>query len=622
MNNIAHIRQKDTYGSKLILSILVLFALMAVIMYKIQNNLPQPQNNGFIVTKPQTKTIYLLSSKASALLYAKNGSSTDEYKNKIKTFSNLLTSIGYDVKILPANRLDSLKNDSLLFVIDALALSANHKKRIKTFIKNGGKLFFNFTTGFSDENGKYVGDSFIHEITGLRLNKRLGFVSFKGDDAPYMTQKLLSPFSTHFKEGKLLNIILYDKIPLFDSPSNLSADMYITGYTQATPPLAKDKNKNLSTKEAGMGWHGYYGKGKWAYVTFPAYSFYDIDESREDFKKIIAGIIDFLSNDVIVQNYPYIDKKSVVFVSEDTEYKFENFQKFANLAKEYQIPVTAFIVASLANKPQYEKMMANIAKNPFVEFASHSTTHKKIVGESEDYIINETENSKKIIDKFTPEKIKGFRPPREELNDLMKKHLAKGGFTYILGANQQYMYPKFDKKESNLLYIPRHGTDDYSYLVNLDWGQKEIVNQMIKEAHFITKLNGIYTLSIHTHLFAYSTNIKIVEEFFKYLKEHPQLTTLNGREIFKRIYQNKRLKLSSKTVDNQLVITVKNDNDTAVKNLHIKLFKNPNKKIVAGEVDDEKATVKVSNKNSTVTIDTLSPKSVINIFLTLREQNG
>ncbi len=618
--NISYIEQKDTYGSKLILSILVLFALMAVIMYKIQNNLPNTQNNGFVITQPSTKKIYLLSSKASALLYAKNGSSIEEYKNKIKTFSKLLTSIGYEVKILPANKIETLKSNSLLFVIDSAALSEKYKNEIKTFVKEGGSLFFNFTTGFSDENGKYIGDDFVHDITGLKLNKRLGFVSFKGSNTTYMTQKLLSPFSTYFNKGKLTNIVLYDKIPFFNSPKELSADMYITGYTQATPPVSNEKN--ILEEDSGLGWHGYYGKGKWAYVTFPAYSFYDIKESKEDFKKILAGIIEYLSKEVITQNYPYIDKKSVVFVSEDTEYKFENFQKFSNLAKKYKVPVTAFIVASLAKQPQYKEMLDEISKNPYVEFASHSTTHKKIVGESEDYIINETVNSKKIIDKFAPQKIKGFRPPREELNELMRKHLAKGGFTYILGANKQYMYPEFDKDEPNLLYIPRHGTDDYSYLVNLDWAQKDIVAQMIKEAHFISDLNGIYTLSIHTHLFAYSTNIKIVEEFFKHLKNHPELKTLSGKEVFKRVYQSKRLKQSSKIVGNELIITIENSNDTAVKDLHVKLFKNPKRKITAGEVDNEKVTVKVSNKNSTVSIDTLPPKSSINIFLTLSSEDG
>ena len=619
--NISYIEEKDTYASRLILSILILFALMLGIMYKIQNNISPSENNAFMVTPSSEKKIYLLSSKASALMYAKNGSSVSEYKNKIKTFSKLLESTGYEVQILPTSKLNSLQKGSILFIIDSPALSNKHKKEIKNFVKNGGKLFFNFTTGFSNENGKYKGDNFVHDITRLKLNSKLGFVSFKGNGSAYMTQKLLSPFSTYLKDGKLIDIILYDKIPFFKSPTNLSPDIYLTGYTQATPPTSRDKNENISDNEAGLGWHGYYGKGKWAYVSFPSYSFYDIQEHKEDFKKILAGIVEYLSKEVITQKYPYIDNKSIVFVSEDTEYKFKNFQKFSNLAREYKIPVTAFIVASLAKQPQYKEMIEEIAKNPFVEFASHSTTHKKIVGKSESYIINETENSKTIIDKFAPQKIKGFRPPREELNNLMKKHLSKGGFTYILGANKQYLYPRFDKEEPNLLYIPRHGTDDYSYLVNLDWAQKEIVDQMIKEANFITKLNGIYTLSIHTHLFAYSTNIQIVEKFFSYLKKHPKLKTLNGREIFKRIYQSKNIKQSSHLTGNKLTITIKNENDTAVKNLHIKLFKNPNQKIISGEVDSDKTTVKVSNKNSAVTIDYLPPKSNINIFLELSENN-
>ncbi|RUM65403.1 MAG: hypothetical protein DSZ05_06215, partial [Sulfurospirillum sp.] len=196
-------------------------------------------------------------------------------------------------------------------------------------------------------------------------------------------------------------------------------------------------------------------------------AFYDNLEQKNDFKKLLSGIINYLAKPVTAKIYPFVDNKGAVFISEDTEYKFSNFERFADLAKEYQFPVTAFIVANLAQKPEHQEMMHRIAQNPYVEFASHSTSHKQIVGKSEAYIVNETAGSKKIIDRYASEPIQGFRPPREELNDLMRKHLAKSGFTYILGATEEHLYPKFDKP--NLLIIPRHGTDDFSYLVNLDW---------------------------------------------------------------------------------------------------------------------------------------------------------
>ena len=622
--NIVHSQTKDTYGNKLVLSILILFMLMIAIMYKIHNSTPSTQNNGFIAPAPSVRTIYILSSKPSALLYAKNGTSPEVFISKLKKFSSFLESIGYKTKITPASEIDSLPKKSVLFVIDSPALKDTTKTQLKTYIQNGGSLFFNFTAGFSDESGNYLGDRFVHEITGLALSKRFGFASFKSDDGSnslFMTPKMLSPFASYLHNGPSLYVVLYDKLPIYVTPENMKADMLATSFSQATPPVSNNWKESMTVEEAGLGWHGYMGKGKWIYTSLPSYSFYDITEEKEKYKKLLSGMVDFLSKDIISQTYPFVDQKNAIFISEDTEYKFTNFQRFADLAKEYRFPVTAFIVANLAQKPEHQQMMREIAKNPYVEFASHSTTHQKIVGESEAFIINETSGSKKILGTYAKNPIQGFRPPREELNDLMKKHLSSSGFTYILGATEEHLYPEFDQKEPNLLIIPRHGTDDYSYLVNLDWNQHDIVDQMIREAHFVTDLNGIYTLSVHTHLFTYSTNINILRKFFRYLKEHPEFKTLSGKDIYKKVSLAQHIRHSMQTTGNQLVMTVQNDNLQPVKNLHIQLFKSPANKIIKGGVSDKGVTVQLDPRKDVIIIDQLPPQQSIKIFLTL-EQKG
>ncbi len=618
--NIAITRDtKDTYGTKLVFAIIILFALMSMIMYKIEHKQPKTENNGFIPLHQQQTLIYFMQSKTSALFYSKNGISPEQYSKKLNRFLSYLKSLHYDVKMISEKEVDKLPKKGLLFLVDAPSLANKTKSQIKDFIKNGGRVFFNFTTGFSDAKGNYIGEKFITDITGLKLSKHAGFATFKDPGGLFITQKLLSPFSKYFNDGKLLNVVLYDKIPFYVSTNSLKPDIYATSYPQITPPVTKNKSDDFTTQESGIAWHGYFGKGKWVYTSMPSYSFYDINENKDDFKKILAGMIDYLKDEIYTQKFPYVDRKSMIFISEDTEYKFSNFQRFADLSKEYSIPVTAFIVASLADKPQHKQMMQNIAKNPWVEFGSHSTTHKKIVGESEKFIIQETTHSKEIIDKYSKKPIHGFRPPREELNDLMKKHLSSSGFTYILGESQSYLYPKFDKKNPNLLILPRHGTDDYSYLVNLDWSQSEIVDEIIKESEFVTLLNGIFTLSVHTHLFTYGTNINILRKYYSYLQQHPNLHPLNGSEVYQKIKQSDNIKQSSKVVDNQLIITVTNNNSEIVKNLHIKIFKDPKIKIVSGNVDIPNIKVRVNNKKSEVVIDTLPKKKTFDIFLTLKQ---
>jgi peptidoglycan/xylan/chitin deacetylase (PgdA/CDA1 family) len=613
-------KKPDSYGGILILAVIVLFAFMMATVYKInqqqeQVSLPTTQKqHGFMVPPyATTKKIYIASSKLTAAFFNEHGSSAEAYGKAVKKFGSFLEEIGYKSEILPVDQITTLKEGDILFLLDTQVLSEKNREDIVNFVNKGGALFFNFTSGFTDENGKYVGEKFVKKMTGLHLSEK-GFAAFK--EGLSVTAKILSPFSRYIKDGKLLNVAIYDQLPIYKSEKGREADIFATSYDQVTPPIVKGSDNQFKNDEAGLLWHGYMGKGKWIYSALPSYSFYDITKNQERYKKLLAGFITYLSKDVEVQIYPYIDQKSVIFVSEDTEYKFENFEHFANLSAEYKIPVTAFIVANLAVLPEHKEMMARIAKNPFVEFASHSTTHKKIVGESEAFIKNETGGSKRRIDPLAPQPITGFRPPREELNLMMKEELAKSGFTYVLGAADSYLYPIEDKEEKRLYYIPRHGTDDYSYLVNLDWDQKEIGRQIQKEAEFVMALNGIFTLSVHTHLFSYSTNIEIIRTFYEYLKSHPEYQPLQGRELIKRVDQHNHLIESSKMVGDELVITLENQNSQNVEGLHIQLFKNPLLKVVDGRVSGN-IKMKYIESENTIVLDTVPKNSKVTLYVTL-----
>jgi peptidoglycan/xylan/chitin deacetylase (PgdA/CDA1 family) len=613
-------KKPDSYGGILILAVIVLFAFMMATVYKINQQKEQmivpttQKQHGFMVPPyAAQKEIYIASSKLTAAFFNQHGSSAESYGKAVKKFGSFLEEIGYKTKILPVEKIASLSSGDILFLLDTQVLSKKNREDILHFVEQGGALFFNFTSGFNDEDGNYVAEKFVEKMTGLHLSEK-GFAAFK--EGLSVTTKILSPFSRYIKDGKLLSVAIYDQLPIYKTTKDIEADIFACSYDQVTPPIVKGSDNQFKNDEAALLWHGYKGKGKWIYSALPSYSFYDISKNRERYKKLLAGFINYLSKDVEVQLYPYIDQKSVVFISEDTEYKFENFEHFADLSAEYKIPVTAFIVASLAVLPEHKEMMEKIAKNPYVEFASHSTTHKKIVGESEAFIKNETGGSKKRIDPLAPEPIRGFRPPREELNLLMKEELAKSGFTYVLGASDSYLYPKEDKEEKRLYYIPRHGTDDYSYLVNLDWDQKEIGRQIKEEAEFVMALNGVFTLSVHTHLFSYSSNIEIIRAFYEYLKAHPEFKPLQGRALIKRVDQHNHLVETSKIVADTLVITLENKNSQRVDNLHLQLFKNPQLKVVGGRASDGTKVTYIKSEE-TIVVETIPANTQVTLYVTL-----
>ncbi len=608
--------KKDYYVAKLGLSLLFLFAIMAFMMYKIQQGSENSETKpSFAVPVLTNKPIYIVKSYSTAVTFSKNGLSSDSYIEKLDEFKRFLSTMGYKSSYIDEDKIGSLDKKSILFLLDAVALSDEAKEGIKLFTKNGGALLFNFNTGFSNGDGKYIGDQFVHDITSLKLSKK-GFVKF--EDGIFMTKKLLSPLSSSYQMGELLYLVIYDNIPIYDNPNGLKPDLMALAYNQSSPPRGKDDVAKLTFSESGIGWSGYYGEGRWIYLNFPSYSFYETAGKSSEFAKLLNSMIAYLSSDIIVEKFPYLDQESAIFISEDTEYRFENFEKFSDLSLKYQIPVTAFIVGNLAEKPQYSSLMSKVAQNPYLEFASHSTSHKKIISEPEDFIKNETIGSKSIIDRYAPTPIVGFRPPREELNDLMKKYLQEGGYKFILPKTQQYLYPKFDEKYRNIMMISRHGTDDYGYLVNLDWDQKTIIDQMKEEANFVTYLNGIYTLSMHTHLFAYDTNINIVDSFFQHVKENPQLKPLSGIQIYNKVIQTMGIDLSSKVEMNRLIITIKNNNNKIIKDLNLRIFKNPLNKIKGLQANISNIVLELnrqSDKEVDLNIETLQPNSETVLFI-------
>jgi len=292
-------KKPDSYGSVLILVVLLLFGLMLGTLYKLNQQSdkitytapPAKKQYGFMVDPSQrNQHITILSSKKTAEFYMQNGSSVEEYSQKIRKFSEFINEIGYKTTILPIEKLSTLDKDAIAFVVDAQVISGKNKKLIQDFVRNGGALFFNFLAGFTDEKGAYLAEKFVKSITNLALSEK-GFASFP--DGLSITPKILSPFSKHLKEGKLLNVAIYDELPIYHHKKGQVADVYATSYDQVRPPLARDPKNTFKNAEAGVVWHGYAGEGKWVYTSLPSYSFYDIDKERDDYKKLLSGMISF-----------------------------------------------------------------------------------------------------------------------------------------------------------------------------------------------------------------------------------------------------------------------------------------------------------------------------------------
>jgi len=589
-----------------ILVFLFLFGLITISGYVFYQMWPRyTKNYSMIPLIKQPHTIYLLNSKDNLeLFFSKMNLSSDNYLNNIKKFKQKLTNLGYEVKVINENKIASLKPHDILIAFDEYAISNKHFKELKEFIKKGGNFIFNYHFGYLNEN-KFLKAKRIEEITNLKLLKE----TISKDDTLFFIPKLLSPVGMSSQNARRYDIVLYgnDVLPLFESKT--TPDAILTNWSVTATPLIK--NHLLDINKSGVMWHGLYGKGKWFYISMPLYVF--LDMPKDEFNLIFKNIITYLQNPITAIAYPFIDSKKVVFISEDTEYKYENMLPFSRLAKEYDINVTLFCVARLAK--QYKDMTKEVSTYPNIEIGSHSYSHTKIMGTNEEKVKKEIVGSKEIIENIIGKKIYGFRPPREEIDKLMTYWLINSGYIYVMEKIKPYLLPK--ETSPNFFTIPRHGTDDYTYIIELDWNKNQILNKIIQETILLTKMNALYTLSVHTHLLSYKSNLDVSKRYFKYLNTQKDIKTLKGIDIAKRANILKNLQIKADNFQNKTTLKITNNSIYPIINGKFRIY-HPNMDIksITPELFQTKLKIINSNKEySDVEISKIPPKTTTIIFI-------
>ena len=492
---------------------------------------------------------YILDSDVNKKRYIQLKLDLEDYESRLHLIQKMAQQSGLKTKIIKEKDLSNLKSGDVLFLIDAFAISKKAQNQIIKFVADGGRLIFNFKSGFLDEKGNYTRDSFLVKLTHL---KPLGYGYKPGDHDIFVVQHLLSPVS--IPDAKVIDFIVYDTIPFFDGKT---PDFEFTNYL-ATSPLIY----NSKAIPSGALWDGKYKKGGWIYFSFPFY----VMKSKL-WKSVFNSIVDYSIDGIKVVKYPYLKFDKMTFVSEDTEYKYLNFNNFINALEKYDVNGTAFCVGRLAKL--HPTLMKMAGKLPFLEISSHSYSHTKLIDKSKEILDKvEINGNNKLLQSLSGQEVKGFRPPREELNNKMKDVMETSSIDYILASYLRQLKPKYFGR---LMLFSRMGTDDYQFLMELDWNKTQIVNKMIQESDYITSLNGMYTMSTHTHLMNYKTNVTMFEGLLKHLKEK-HYPVLKGRDIANLIFTKDRIFVDSNLTKQGLDITINNKNPYDVKEFIFRVF--------------------------------------------------
>ena len=616
------LKSLNLYGLGMVLFFTILASASALVTYQLYVNYFPNRADGVIAlgtgeAGDTQKTLYFLQSDSTRSKLTSLGLTEENYLKRLKTLAQTYRRGGYNVRYVGEDALATLPPNAALFAFDALSLSDEAVRNIKAFLADGGFLFFNYNFGFHNDN-QYRENSVIREITGLEYSSRVRHVKTNG--LLYLTPRMLSPVSQPVApKGAKIGVEMYDPLPVFVS-SQLRPDVIATNWSVTSALEIKTDEgliSELTPDEAGVLWHGRYGKGNWVYSSLPSYSFFSSPEAAVNLQQLVHGIGQAATDELVVVPYPYLDAERVVFVSEDTEYKFESFQGFINAANRYKVPVTAFLVAELAET--HPDMVMEASRSSYIELGSHSYTHKKILDTGADNVRHETEGSKKAIDEMSGENIMGFRPPREEIDDQMNGLLHGAGFQYVLEKRKDYQYPMIESEQSPIYVIPRSATDDYQYLVTLDWDSDAILQRMKRETELITHFDGIYSLSIHTHLMAYKKNIRIIERYFEYLNQHPEYTPMKGIDIIKRVKQHGNIALSTMSTRRNYILKISNNNNREVERASFRVFWPQGKQLTDVRSELLQTDIEFAHNNTQgytdVTVASLDPESALTLIV-------
>ncbi|MDD2266156.1 polysaccharide deacetylase family protein [Sulfuricurvum sp.] len=549
------------YGLKVFGFTILIAVLMSPVFYFLFNNYA-PAN--FAISIGEAREVYLLRSSTTIEQLKSFGNDGTGYENQLNQISGYLSEIGISCEIIDEKRLLTLKPGDTLYVIDAIALDESSVEAIEHFVESGGGLIFNYYSGFNGSQGKWRGESFVKNLTGLERDPFINTLKKQGN--MFCTPKVFSPLSTNVPNGPLMTFVYYDDIPLFKAPEGVKPDMMLTNWAQFDTPLIGDAR--LPKQYAGVLWHGFKGKGSWIYFNFPSYVFGSSQADSGKYVSLFQGMTRYMVDGSAVRVHPYMYGKNPVFVSEDTEFHFENARNFSELVGELQIPATAFCVAKLAD--ENVEVTKELGKNPYIEVASHSYTHGPLIGIDDETLDREVLGSKMAIEKISGTPITGFRPPREEVDDHVAQKLVESGYTYTMEKNKNHLYPSIIRKD--LVVISRIGTDDYAFLSNQTFDEQALLQAMRDEAYFVDALDGIYTLSVHTHLFSDPQNISLLRSVLTLLKKEDKVNFLQGREIADRIKSVSLIDVGVTRSSENYIVSFLNNNPKTVSKVTIRLY--------------------------------------------------
>lgn len=509
-------------------------------------------------------TVYILDSKITRTHFEKLGLNKKIHTGNLARFANFFDKMHYRHTRIDGNQISKLPINSILLVLDSVALSTEDINDIIFFVNRGGSLLFNHMAGFYNTKGAWRGDAFVNAITGLKYNPETSkTVDYKGH---FLTARILSPLTEYFNQAKRLSLIAYQEIPFFRNQTPNEPDMILTNWSRTKTP--EDRNNiEIPLVDSGVLWHDNKNNGRWVYFNLPSNIFNLKDHQAKDFEQLLQGMVDFLSLPAQGRLLPYLDMDSATVIFANVEQQYENLNNLIDLAGKYNVPMSTYHLAKMAQ--QQPKIIQRSQLSPLIEVGSHSFTLGAIIEQPKTVLKHEIANSKAVLE--SPLKpVLGFRPPRQEFDIEMVQVIKDAGYDYIFAGVGDTLYPKMLNEE--LIQLPKLGSDDYEFFINKKMSPGRILHTAIKEENIARVLNGAYTLGVHTHIMLQPDRIYILDAILQKITADPKINIITAEDLARRVRKVRQIDTRLVSNNNSHEITLTNNNSTGVRHLVYRLY--------------------------------------------------
>ncbi|APJ02575.1 polysaccharide deacetylase family protein [Silvanigrella aquatica] len=303
---------------------------------------------------------------------------------------------------------------------------------------------------------------------------------------------------------------------------------------------------------------------------------------------------------------------SVFVPSIEVDDDSDNAEKYKDLFKDYDFPVSLFISAERLQK---KSALVEDEKNKIIEIASASENDAILQGNTLQNQFENIQNSRLLLEEFWHNKVYGFKPPQNRFDTTTMNAVIQNKMTYIIGNQTLFRFSPVLMNEGSFIYFPKYNLKELTmYKTSKFHNSTMIFNDFQKRFHEVEVLKGAGFFNFPSKSLTTKSLEKGIDQFFKYLKDKNVWKTnfiqlarwwIEKQNIYTTFYQNNE--------ENKLFLEVNNSNPYDVTDIFV--FIDTNREIIDGDKNNSIKIIK-NNKNNVkmILIKKMLKNSKLNVY--------